>query len=163
MRPEVRQQLAPFNRALLLDSNLLLLLTVGRHDYRLISGFKRTAAFTLEDFALLMEIVGQFRALVTTPNVLTEVSNLAGQLTGRTRREVFTTLRDQMEVLEERYVASREASISETFVRLGLTDAALALVGGDDVLVLSVDFDLVGSLQHAGVSAVNFNHLRFRG
>ncbi len=45
------------NRAadVLVDTNLLLLYVVGVHDRDLIPRFKRTAAFTVQDFGILAE------------------------------------------------------------------------------------------------------------
>ncbi len=160
MRPEVRQQLAPFNRTLLLDTNLLLLLAVGRCDYRLIPRFRRTSIFTVEDYALLEEIVAEYRGLVTTPNVLTEVSNLAGQLGEPARRAVFERLRDDIKTMDERRVLSREAVDADPFVRFGLTDTVIGVLASADLLVLSTDLPLTNRLLQAALPAVNFNHLR---
>lgn len=63
-----------------IDSNLLLLLWIGSFDRSLIQRFKRTQKYTETDYDLLVSLVARVKLLVTTPNVLTEVSNLAGQL-----------------------------------------------------------------------------------
>ncbi len=71
---------AHHRQGLLIDSNLLLLLFVGQYDPTRIQKFKRTDQFTVGDYELLADYVEQFRELVTTPSILTEVSNLLGQL-----------------------------------------------------------------------------------
>ena len=63
------------NKGLLIDTNLLLLYFIGNYDPNRIPGFKRTMAFTVDEFWLLIGFLGVFDKLVTTPNVLTEVSN----------------------------------------------------------------------------------------
>ena len=65
---------------LLIDSNLLLLLFVGLRDRDRIQKFKRTAQFTIRDFERLAAFIRRFKEVVTTPSILTEVSNLLGQL-----------------------------------------------------------------------------------
>jgi hypothetical protein len=69
---------------LLVDTNLLLLYLVGKTNPDRIRNFKRTSRYTVEDFELLDEIMGQFKTLVTTPHILTELSNL-GDLQGQER------------------------------------------------------------------------------
>jgi hypothetical protein len=65
----------------LLDTNLLLLLIVGGASRELI-GKKRLDTFTAEDYDTLSAIVDSLGLVATTPNILTEVSNLADQITG---------------------------------------------------------------------------------
>ena len=149
-------------RTLLLDANVLLLLFVGLHDRRRISHFKNTAQFTEEDFDLLVEIVAQFDMIAATPHVLTEVSNLAGQLGEPGRSQLFEGLRTQLTILSEPQVAVASAVTDEGFVRLGVTDAAISVLtrGDPQYVVLTADLDLWIHLTRAGVNAENFNHLR---
>lgn len=62
-------------RGLVIDSNLLILLLVGMTAKQSISSFKRTRMYSPEDFDLLVDFTKPFNKL-TTPNILTEVSNL---------------------------------------------------------------------------------------
>lgn len=62
------------------DTNLLLLYVVGAHDPERIGRFPRTDTYTEDDFDLLERLLGYFETAVTTPPILTEVSNLLGQL-----------------------------------------------------------------------------------
>ena len=83
---------------LLIDTNLLVLFLVGKTNKSRILSFQRTQAYTLEDLELLERLVEQFRTLITTPHVLTEVSNLAS-LRGKELtafRLLFRLLVDQM-------------------------------------------------------------------
>ena len=67
-------------KGVLLDTNILLLYFVGAFNPEEIPRFKRTKMFTVEDHDTLVGILGYFEKIVTTPNILTEVSNLSGQL-----------------------------------------------------------------------------------
>ncbi|MCY7357876.1 MAG: hypothetical protein LH609_10485 [Rudanella sp.] len=61
---------------LLLDTNLLVLLVIGQYDPKRINGHKRLQSYTSEDYDLLLGFMSLFRTFATTPNILTEVSNL---------------------------------------------------------------------------------------
>ena len=150
------------SKGLLLDANMLLLLLVGRVDRHFVQRFKRTNQFTAEDYNLLRRFVAGFKTLVTTPNILTEVNSLAGQLTGRYKAKFFTVLAKSVEsVLQEHYVPSTDAVQMEAFPSVGLTDAGIAHLVPGRYLVLTDDLELAGRLPAMGADALNFNHLRW--
>src|SRR4051794_35937703 len=62
------------------DTNVLLLYLVGRFDRSRITTFKNTNQYVDDDFRLAEVLIGSFARIIVTPNILTEVSNLAGQL-----------------------------------------------------------------------------------
>ena len=159
-------QFAPApSSTLVIDTNLLLVLLVGAQDRNQIPRFKRTSRYTVEDYDHLANYVAGFRRVVVTPNVLTEVSNLAGQLAEPLRSRV----RGQLGVFAatqaaERYVPSSEAVKERDFLRLGLADATVVLAASnpdEKFAVLTDDLDLYRMLLAEDVDAVNFFHLRF--
>jgi rRNA-processing protein FCF1 len=146
--------------SLLIDSNLLLLLFVGLHDRSRIEKYKRTAQFTVEDFRLLLAFVGRFREIVTTPSILTEVSNLLGQLPDKLRYSHLGHFAGEIRILHERYTPSQELSNDKAFPRFGLTDTAIIQAARENYLVLTDDFRLTQYLAAKNVDVINFNHLR---
>jgi hypothetical protein len=80
-------------RDVLIDTNILLMYIVGTLDPRLIPMFKRTKVFTVDAYTILCRFLQPFRSIVTAPNILTEVSNLAGQMAERAERECFRSSR----------------------------------------------------------------------
>ena len=64
------------SKGVLIDSNLLVLLLVGLVNKRRIPEFKRTQNFTIRDFETLANLIQWFGKLVTTPHVLSQVSDL---------------------------------------------------------------------------------------
>lgn len=142
---------------ILIDSNLLLLLLIGRVNPTRIALFKRTSKYTTQHFRALTDILISGPRPVTTPNILTEVSNLAGQLTDPERSKVLGLLRLLVETIDERYVASKEAVAINEFTRLGLTDAGIMSMKLDRCVVISDDLPLVLALKHRGIDAVNFS------
>lgn len=101
----------------------------------------------------------EFKILITTPHVLTEVSNL-GELHGQERGALRSWFARTVEESREHYDESRLVVKEACFQRLGLTDAAIAALARHNYLFLTDDFDLYSTLVNHGVDAVNFNHLR---
>lgn len=71
----------PLPPAVLVDTNILLLLMVGAADREAIARFKRTKQrFSPDDFDIATGFLRQFSRIATTASILTETSNLAFQL-----------------------------------------------------------------------------------
>lgn len=151
------------SKGVLLDSNLLLLLFVGSCDVHWITTFKRTSTFTIDDYKLLLRYVDQFQRRVTTPNVMTEISNLANSLTSRSKATFADVFRRGLALFEEQYVSSASASTHDAFQKYGLTDAAIITYAKDSFLLLTVDFPLAQYFESKGGDVVNFNHMRQAG
>ena len=151
----------PFRKeGLLIDSNLLLLLFVGLYDRKRIEKFKRTSQFTLEDFELLSAFIRRFKEVATTPSILTEVSNLLGQLPEGLKNSFYRSFAYGLKSLHERYTPSRELGNENAFLQLGLTDTAILRAATRKYLVLTDDFRLAQYLSSQNVDVINFNHLR---
>lgn len=144
----------------LLDTNLLLLYVVGAHDRDLIARFKRTAAFTSEDFQILTDTLDSFAHILTTPHILTEVSNLTGQFAEPLKQAVFRTFAAAIGMLTEFQTPARQISAHPAFPRFGVTDIAILHSSRGECLVLTDDFRLSQYLAHERIDVLNFNHLR---
>ena len=142
-----------------IDTQLLLLLWIGNFDPGQI-GRKRLSRYVETDFDLLANLVDRCPKLVTTPNVLTEVSNLAGQLPEELAEEFRGEFRLVVEKLDERYHESPAVTKHNSFLRLGLADCTLLELARQDVLVLTDDHALYQQLTHENAPALNFTHLR---
>lgn len=148
------------NKGLLIDSNLLLLFFVGLHDRTWIRRFRRTAKFSIEDFDTLVGLIEGSKDIVTTPSILTEVSNLLGQLPKNLKISFFRRFSYGLKNLHEHYAASSELAEEKCFPKFGLTDAAILQAARGKIVVLTDDLPLVQFLQHENIEVVNFNHLR---
>jgi hypothetical protein len=73
----------------LVDANLVYLFFVGTVRRALVGKAPHTDGYSVEDYDRLSAMLGWFRHRYVTPNVLTEVSNLAGKLEGNHRRAVW--------------------------------------------------------------------------
>jgi hypothetical protein len=140
-----------------LDTNVALLLIAGTADPRRV-GSKRLAAFDADDLVMAQRIAASARRLVTTPHLLTEISNLLGGWP-----EAQAALRTLTAGWEERW--PQLASIGDevearVFERLGLADWAVTTLATDGVLVISTDIALCIAVEWLGGETVRFNQVR---
>lgn len=148
------------SRGVLVDTNILLLYFVGGFDRERVPRFKRTMQYTVDDYDLLARLLSRFERIVTTPNILSEVNSLSGQMGEPAKTEYFKEFARGIGALDERYVMSDTASKIDEFPRLGLTDSGIMLLADGSFLVLTDDFKLTQFLQKAGIDVLNFNHIR---
>lgn len=147
-------------RRIILDSNLLLLLIIGEADRGLIGSHKRLRQYDDGAFDLLTEVVRNATHLFLTPNVLTEVSNLACQgVSATSKSRIRDTLAAFSRLAEEIYIPSRRAVGNGAYLRLGLTDAVLLEVGHGSMLWTD-DMDLYLAAASLKLPVENFTHLR---
>ncbi len=145
---------------LLVDTNLLVLFTVGSVNRNRIEQFKRTRQYTKSDYELLLRTLEPFNPLYTVAHVMAEVSNLT-DLPGAERQQAREVLKQTISVLTEAEMPSTRAAEHQLYARLGLVDAAIAAVARDhNCAVLTDDLDLYLSLSRDNVPAFNFTHLR---
>ncbi len=112
-----------------------------------------------EDFLGLVQFMGR-SAIITTPTILAEVSNLIRPRNGESRA-VMEMYRRFVAHSEENYTPSTELVSKLEIGWLGLTDVDI-LSQPDDCRVLTCDAMLYSSLVSKGRDAINFNHLRER-
>lgn len=148
------------NAGVLVDTNLLLLYFVGICDRGQIERFRRTRdRFVAEDFETLMRVFKRFDTVVTTPHVLTEVSNLLGQLSGQTKTICFGLFAQHISLMNEKHTPAKDLSNSPTFVKFGMADLSIEYAA-QGYLVLTDDFPLSGYLSSKGLDVLNFNNIR---
>jgi hypothetical protein len=148
-------------KGLIFDANILLLFVVGSANRSAVGRRKRTKQYTPEDFDLLFNLSRLFHnRLLTTPNILTEVSNLLGEEASGKESQFFDEFANRLETIEEKYLPSREISQTSVFPRLGLTDAGIIELVNEKHLVVTDDTMLFAHIAQAGVDVLNFNHLR---
>ena len=148
------------SRGVLVDTNILLLYFVGKFNRDQVQKFKRTSQYTPEDFDILVWLLSLFKRVVTTPNILTEVSNLSGQIGDPARTAYFREFAQGIETLEEHFVESKIASQMDLFPKLGLTDSAIFQCARGQFLVLTDDSTLYWVTERSGIDVINFTHLR---
>lgn len=147
-------------KGVLIDANLLICHLIGAWDPGLLRHCRATKGFSSEDFFLLNSFLNQFERHVTTPHVLTEVSNLAGRLPESMHSRFRSVFRAAIERLGEEFKDAKGISKRQEFLRLGITDTAISVIAPGRYLVLTDEVALFGVLHQKGIDAINFNHLR---
>jgi hypothetical protein len=155
---------------ILVDTNLLLVLLFGTINKSLIYK-NRTERYTESQYYILVDFLKDFPRLITTPHILTEVSNLGGTaLNGKYREKFWSLLRTPSlfdvkasdEIVDERHIRRQE--VEANYIRqFGLTDSAIVKLCTSRLLtrplLLSDDFDLVSLVSRLKGHAINFNHI----
>jgi hypothetical protein len=150
------------NRGVIVDANLLLVYVVGHVNPNRLSKFTRTSQFDIQSYELLIELIGNFNPIITTPNILTEVCNLLGNLGEPERSQclfLVKYLTENKAIFQEFYVESEIATNEICFTRLELTDSVISHLAKDKYLVLTVDLTLHLHLLSLGIDSINFNNL----
>lgn len=143
---------------LVLDTNLLVLLIVGSADISKVGG-RRLQQFSAKHFRTLVEIVEQHDAHVSTPNILTEASNLLGAGRQELARGASALLARYIVGLDEIYEPSRLLLDGKIYAKHGLADASFAALSLKGERGLTVDGPLYGMMTGFGIPVENFTHL----
>jgi len=148
-------------KGILIDANLALLYLVGSYDLRLVGDgkYNKLSKYVEEDFQVLCRLKKLFKRAVTTPHVLTEVSNLTNDLPEKTKSACLNKFYETFVEIDELAIPSMDAAKRPEFHFLGLTDSALALVSGH-FLIVTDDARLVQKMSESRLEALNFSHLR---
>ena len=146
---------------LFIDSNLLLLLVVGRCSREIIAKHKRLRTFEARDYDILRDLAARADQVQVTPHTLTETSNLLALHGEPERSRLFDQLRRLIYESKEVAVAGTDAANNRAFRQLGITDAALLEAISKENPLLTVDLGLYQrALKEKPHSAINFNYLR---
>jgi rRNA-processing protein FCF1 len=138
-----------------IDSNLLLLLVIGRADQTLILRHKRLPAYTPQDFHGLIDILKTATAVCATPYVLTEVSNLMlFGLQDFDSRRVRLAFRVTVERLQELTLPTRDVLEQPEYRFLDLADCAWLQALDRRSLLLTDDAKLAASARARRIPVV---------
>lgn len=148
-------------KAVAFDTNLALLLVVGRVAPVFIGKHKRLKSYDRRDYNTLVGTLQKAQRLLFTPHCLAEVSNMLGQgIVDPLRTRLFESLKALMEAADERFIASMRAASEPEFSRLGLVDATWLSVLDDQTTLFTDDNDLYLAASYRKLAVVKFSHLR---
>ncbi len=139
-----------------LDTNVLVLLTVGVTDPRIISSHKRLKDYEISDYGLLCNLLSSFNAVVLIPNILAEAASLLWHVEEPARTKLRKTLAVIVERYPERYLPSQNAVQQNEYARLGLTDAAILAILSKDLALITSDAGLHRAAIYRGHQSTNF-------
>jgi TPP-dependent 2-oxoacid decarboxylase len=143
-------------KAMVLDTALLVLLVVGWTDRSYISKHKNLhPIYNADHFDALVKLALGAPKIVCTAHILTETSNLLRQIADPIRSHIMTVFHRLIQTAEEVQVESKVAAEKPHFIRLGLTDAAIASLDPKKVCIFTVDHDLHIETSRTGFEVVN--------
>src|SRR3712207_4504605 len=112
-------------RAIILDTQLMVLLAAGLTSRRLVVTHKRLTEFSEDDFDLLVLLLGSDPTLLLLPNTVSEAANLLRHHENPERNDILRVLSELVTRNRERYVRSRAVVGRSEYRRLGVTDCAI--------------------------------------
>jgi hypothetical protein len=142
-----------------LDANMIILLVVGLADESAVPFHKRTRAYSVKDFRLLLQLISAYNEIAVVPNALSEVSNLLSFEPDQLSRKILSSFSKFISVAREFYVISADATHRDEFQWLGLSDSAILEIAKKEIDLLTADVDLHIAALKAGYNSVNFTHL----
>lgn len=143
-------------KGIFIDTNILVLYIVGTVNPRYIKRFNRGKNdFDENDFILISEFIDSFETKITSPQILSEVSNFLDE-----KADFCLGLKAYIKLSEEKYIKSEDLTKSNTFLKFGLADSSIVEVSKDSYLVFTDERPLFGYLTNQGIDAVNFEWLK---
>lgn len=144
----------------LLDANVLVLYIAGRIDKGLIGSHRRLREYMEIDFNILILFLRLSKNIVTTVNMLTEVSNLLENKAAEGPNRLLAELHRVVLETKEIVVVSADACEVDGFTRVGLSDAGLLLLATSESPIITADRELYErACRNNPDSAFNFWHL----
>ncbi|PID81069.1 hypothetical protein CSB20_04330 [bacterium DOLZORAL124_64_63] len=120
---------------LLIDTNLLLVMIIGRIDEgRYIEKSKRLGDFCIEDYYQLWAFVKGYKEVLITPYIAAEVSNLI-DLNDQARIRAFELAREIFSLFRQAETLISNDCKGDFFLKFGLTD--------NSIITLSKDFSVL--------------------
>lgn len=153
------------HRGLLLDTPLLLAVLLTAFGKKHERAWQRVMGGMLQPRHgnWLAIFATEFKVHVTTPHILTEVSNQAGRIDQRMHHDFRAVLAEWVILAREESRAANEIVRHPGFPHLGLADTAIEMLAGDHYLVATTDFSLAGRLRKRGCDVLNFAELLAAG
>jgi hypothetical protein len=146
------------SKGAVIDSNLLLLVVIGAYDIRSI-GRGRTEKYTPNDYRLMLRVINFLERVIITPNIITEVDNLARQ-TALDKVRLARAIRNIWNKISEVYLPSETAISSAHYEKSGITDTHILAMASEYNLIITDDLPLYHWLETLRRDAVNINHIR---
>jgi hypothetical protein len=147
-------------RNAIVDTNLLCLFIVGSIERRQIGLHKRLRAFSEADFDHLLRILSLFPAIMTTPHILTETSNLLRHSPEPLRSLIGEAMARFIGQASEIYSPSVTLVNRSHYHQLGITDCAILVASEENAVIISDDLDLCLAAMAREVGVINYNYFR---
>ena len=168
MADDTASKIRKYRRSgVLVDTNLLLVYFIGLYDtatgYKLVNTFKYTkGTYGSEDFDVLLAFLKNFRAVVTTPHILAEISNsITGGLTDPARDLCLGLMQETVPFFQEHYIPAKDLIREDQFRIYGVADMGILRTATEQYLVLTDDYRLSGYLNQIGIDTLSLPEIKY--
>jgi rRNA-processing protein FCF1 len=139
------------------DTNLFVLLLVGRYDLSKLERFRATRKYDSKIFHLLERLVSRFSRAFTTAHIVTEVDNLSRQVDKQEWRGISQTLAGMISSLSEVNFRSEELIAQSVHPIIGITDCSVVELAIRDMLIVTDDLPLTIQLERRRLAVINLS------
>lgn len=148
---------------IILDSNILLLLVVGRINPKLIKDNNCLSKYNEEMFSELNAFISIFKKIIVTPHILTELSNL--YFSSMHKASDLSKCEKLLRILKDLYEIQimKDNIINEkSFCKYGITDIAIVNAAKRNKIgILTDDYKLSGYATFLRLGVININHILY--
>jgi hypothetical protein len=160
MRDVLQHAMRSATKGVIFDTNVLIVFLVGLWNPTEIPRFKRTSAYSENDFILLLDIAKSVGKIVTTPHILTEACNLCDTLNRQHGNQVYGIIAAILEDASERRQEAVRLTTNPLFMDFGLADMSLIDASTRRHLIVTDDVRCYVAISNIGGLVINVNHLR---
>lgn len=150
-----------FRKGIILDTGPLLFFLAGNYNFDSISRTPLTKEYTQEDFLLLQNFIGKFRKIITTPQILAEVSDIAENKLDRGFSDFIKKIIEILLDSEEVHIEKNKILVNEQIGKFGVTDVSIILSSEkNNQFILTKDLDFALLCQSKNLPVLHFDWLR---
>ena len=113
------------NKGVIIDANLMIYYFIGCYDINLLNSYKKTNVYKIQGFELISELIDSFKTIITTPHILTEISNLSTSLNENIKQEYLENYFEKIKIFDEHYLPATAIGSNVKIKKLGLTDSMI--------------------------------------
>lgn len=149
-------------KRVLLDTNLLVLFIVGGTDLAYIGKHKNCTnrKYTEEDYNAILSLALASSGVVTTPQILSETSNLLRQTSEPIKQEVTALLRLYIKEKDEIYIHSSTSADDNFYSILGFSDVSILSAMDENTVLVTDDGPLHSAACSRSLQAIHLEEIR---
>lgn len=145
---------------IIVDTNLLTLLLVGRYDLNLITSHKRTSEYDTKDYNFVHTICKKSKSIILNPGIISELSNLLIE-DGSKQDGLIKLIREFLLGIDENYTPKNSIIKDSLFEKIGYTDCSIIQFANENNFwVLTDDRVLTQALRENQLQFVSLSEVK---
>lgn len=147
-------------KRLIIDTNLLILLIIGRYNINLISDHRKLRNYDNHDYNFVNFMARKSKVIYLTPGIISEVTNHLNP-SDKHYSKYFNKLISILQAFKEEYQSKNVLLVLSSFEKLGYTDSAIIdLSIKEKCLVLTDDREMVLELRRTTADVLYFSEIK---